>query len=110
MTARRFEYLAEAVEDAAEAFRWYNERSPAAADGFWLELRRARQLVAERPETWNPYLHSTRCFRLNRFPYGLVYIERGDRVIGVAVAHLKRRPGYWRKRLRDAEGGSPETP
>jgi hypothetical protein len=31
----------------------------------------------------------------------LVYIERGERIIGIAVAHLKRRPGYWRKRLTD---------
>jgi putative addiction module component (TIGR02574 family) len=29
------------------------------------------------------------------------YIERGERIIGVAVAHLKRRPGYWRHRLAD---------
>jgi hypothetical protein len=31
----------------------------------------------------------------------LVYIERGEKIIGIAVAHLKRRPGYWRKRLKD---------
>jgi hypothetical protein len=29
----------------------------------------------------------------------LVYVERGDRIIGIAVAHLHRRPGYWRTRL-----------
>lgn len=99
MPGRSFEYHAEAVAEAAEAFRWYDKRSPAAADGFWLELRRARNLVTGSPETWGPYLHGTRCFRLNRYPYGLVYIERADRIIGVAVAHLRRRPGYWRTRI-----------
>jgi toxin ParE1/3/4 len=99
MPTRSFEYHVDALAEAIEAFQWYDKRSPAAAERFWLELRRARTLVTKRPETWGPYLHGTRCFRLNRLPYGLVYVEDGDRIIGVAVAHLKRRAGYWRERL-----------
>jgi len=33
------------------------------------------------------------------FPYAVVYLEQPDRVWIVAIMHLKRRPGYWRKRL-----------
>jgi hypothetical protein len=36
---------------------------------------------------------------LKSYPYSLVYVERDDRIIGVAVAQLHRRPGYWRGRL-----------
>ncbi len=40
-----------------------------------------------------------RC-RLSRFPYGLIYtIDNGD-VLELAVAHLHRRPDYWRERLK----------
>jgi len=99
MSDRVFEYHPEATAEAWEAFHWYAERSESAADEFWLKLRSARMEVTRRPEAWSKYLHGTRCLRLKRFPYGLVYIERGERIIGVAVAHLKRRPGYWRHRL-----------
>jgi len=94
-----FEYHPEAIQEAWDAFHWYGERSEIAADNFWQELRSARQSVVKHPQSWIPYLHGTRCFKLKRFPYGLVYLERDDRILGVAVAHLQRRPGYWSERL-----------
>jgi hypothetical protein len=68
---------------------------------FKKELRQAERLVKQHPEEWMTYLHGTRCYLFDRFPFALVYIERGEKIIGIAVAHLKRRPGYWRKRLAD---------
>jgi hypothetical protein len=32
---------------------------------------------------------------LPRFPYGVVFVELTKEVRIVAVAHAKRRPGYW---------------
>lgn len=34
------------------------------------------------------------------FPHALVYQERVDELLIVALAHAKRRPGYWRGRIR----------
>jgi hypothetical protein len=31
-------------------------------------------------------------------PYGILYRVEEERVVDVAVAHLRRRPGYWRDR------------
>ena len=95
MSDRVFEYLVE----AREAYQWYLERDSEVAERFWQQLRHARNLATERPTAWPPYLHGTRCYRLHRFPYGLVYIECGEVTVGLAVAHLKRRPGYWKDRL-----------
>lgn len=39
---------------------------------------------------------------LLRFPYSLVYAVYPDRIRIVAFAHQKRRPFFWRKRLKDA--------
>jgi hypothetical protein len=94
-----FEYHPEAIAEATAAFHWYSDRSEKVADAFWNALRKARMDVTARPRTWSSYLHGTRCLKLDRFPFGLVYVERSDRIVGVAVAHLHRRPGYWRKRL-----------
>jgi plasmid stabilization system protein ParE len=101
MPGQAFEYHPEAISEAWEVFHWYDDRSERAAEDFWQELRRARQSVAMHPSSWMPHVFGTRCFKLKHFPYALVYIEREDRIIGIAVAHLKRRPGYWRKRLTD---------
>ena len=37
---------------------------------------------------------------MRRFPYGLIYRIQSDRVVIVAVMHLKRRPFYWRSQPR----------
>jgi len=95
----KFEYHREAALEAHEAAQWYAERSLDAESKFKKELHQAERSVKQHPESWTPYLHDTRCFKLKRFPYALVYIERTNRIIGIAVAHLHRRPGYWRKRL-----------
>jgi plasmid stabilization system protein ParE len=99
MTEYSFEYHPEAIVEGAEAYQWYAERSEQAAEDFLAELRRSREAVTKRPRVRAEYMHGARCFRLPRFPYGLIYIERGERIIGLAVAHLRRRPGYWRARL-----------
>jgi hypothetical protein len=36
---------------------------------------------------------------LQRFPFSVVYLDDADLVIIVAVAHRKRRPGYWKERV-----------
>jgi hypothetical protein len=99
MSGQVFEYHIEAINEAWEAFHWYDSQSANAADLFWEELRSARRSVSLHPESWTPYLLGTRCYKLRRFPYVLVYLDRGDLIIGIAVAHLKRRPGYWQGRL-----------
>jgi len=37
---------------------------------------------------------------LNKFPYGIIYLERQREIVVVAVSHVSRRRGYWTHRLR----------
>lgn len=98
---QQFEYHPEAILEAIAAREWYSERSLEAAEGFWKALSNARNLVTRHPQLWGSYFHGTRCLKLRRYPYGLVYIERDDKIVGVAVAHFKRKPGYWRNRITE---------
>lgn len=82
------------------AFEWYAQRSAAAAEGFRRELGRAVEVVSAAPMRWPRYAGRTRRYVFPRFPYSLVYRLSGDDVEVIAVAHGKRRPGYWRSRLR----------
>lgn len=74
---------------------WYRERSLAAEDGFLAELRHAVEQVSIAPDRWPSFKAGTRRYVFNRYPYSLFYRVDGDAVKVLAVAHDKRREGYW---------------
>lgn len=41
-----------------------------------------------------------------RFRFNLIYTIEPGRILIIAVAHQKRRPGYWAYRLRNGRAGS----
>lgn len=86
--------------DAIEAYDWYAERSPMAADAFQAELERAGEAICRSPLIWGNYLFGTRRYLLKRFPYLVVYRVVDLRIEIIAVAHGRRRPGFWTHRLR----------
>lgn len=101
MMARDVDLHPEAVEEARAAFLWYRERSESAANAFLSEMDRALAEIAEAPRRWPSYLYGARRFVLRRFPFLIVYRELEDTVQVVAVAHGRRRPGYWRRRASE---------
>jgi mRNA-degrading endonuclease RelE of RelBE toxin-antitoxin system len=36
---------------------------------------------------------------LKVFPYRIIYRIEGSEIVVYALAHVRRRPGYWRKRI-----------
>jgi hypothetical protein len=38
---------------------------------------------------------------MRRFPFSVVYHVVDDLIRIVAIAHAKRKPGYWRTRMRE---------
>ena len=97
----------EAIEEARAARLWYAERSPLAAAAFVAELDRAVAVIGEAPARWPRHLGGTRRFVMQRFPFTVVHRELQDRVEVVAVGHAKRRPGYWKGRLRSPSAEAP---
>jgi plasmid stabilization system protein ParE len=87
-----------AVKEARAAYRWYLRRSAMAAARFRAAFEAALSQIAQAPDRWPVYLYGTRYRLLRRFPFVLVYRLRVDRLQVVAVAHARRRPGYWKKR------------
>jgi plasmid stabilization system protein ParE len=89
-----------AQREASKAYRRYVAKAnPRTAARFAAELSRSMRLVEERAGSFPAYLAGTRRCILKKFPYLLVFIEYPDHVFVCAVAHAKRRPGYWRRRL-----------
>ena len=61
--------------------------------------------IAERPYAWHSLGPRTRRYRLDRFPYGLVYFIHADHVAIVAVAHHSRHPDFWKGRSVTTQEG-----
>lgn len=92
------EFHPEARAEMLEAYDWYTEQNPTAGDAFFVEVDRVMASIAARPRTWPQHIEGTHRCLLRRFPYSVIYRILEDRVEIVAVAHQKRRPGYWRGR------------
>jgi plasmid stabilization system protein ParE len=88
-----------AIFDARQARRYYGRVSADLAAQFVAELTATVVRIAANPATGSRHHHGTRMWRLHRFPYHVIYIEVGPDVLIVAVAHVRRRPTYWSRRL-----------
>ncbi|HBL26164.1 MAG TPA: hypothetical protein DD490_04940 [Acidobacteria bacterium] len=77
------------------ACAWYRERSLSAEDGFLAELQHAVEQVALAPLRWPLYKTEIRRYVFNRYPFSLFYRASDDKVRVLAVAHDKKRAGYW---------------
>jgi toxin ParE1/3/4 len=88
----------EADEEFAAAVAHYAAKQSELGQQFYEEVMLITREIAEAPGRFREWRHGTRRHFRRRFPYALIYAERPDRVLILAVAHFKRRPDYWRKR------------
>lgn len=94
----------EAERELAAAVDWYQEQAGLGAD-LLIAVRAVAERISQRPGGFqlvsgvSPRLGVRRCV-MGAFPYALVFVELPDVLHVVAFAHLKRRPGYWRSRVR----------
>lgn len=97
----RFLEIAEIEFD--EAIQWYDAQAPGLGDAFLVEVLTVADRIVRHPEAWHLLEHGIRRCRLTRFPYGLIYGVEKDDIVVLAVAHLHRKPDYWRDRLRQRQ-------
>ena len=98
MPVYRVRFLRESELEALAAMRWYATRDPPAGQAFLRELERAIDEIRMAPRRWPLHPDGTRRYLLRRFPFFVVYREAGAEIDVVAVAHGRRKPGYWRSR------------
>jgi toxin ParE1/3/4 len=92
-------YLSVAEIELAEAAQYYNEKQSGLGNTFLDAIRETEQRIQLHPELWSFRGKPVRGCRVSPFPHLLLYRELPDRIQIVAVAHPKRRPGYWKDRL-----------
>jgi hypothetical protein len=83
-----------AAREFAADFRYYEKDHPGRGVRFIAAVD-----VALRQVDAAPLRFAILYERDIRFPYRVVYLVVDDAIDVLAVAHAKRRPGYWRRRL-----------
>lgn len=100
MSEPRVRFHPAASEELEAAFDWYEQQDPGLGVALVDEIQRALTLVRARPAAWSvsPLDPRARYIRLTRFPYRIVFAHESNEILVVAIAHVRRRPGYWRTR------------
>ncbi len=94
-----FSFHPEAENEFVAAQNFYDDREFGLGRAFLDEVYETIDRILQFPNSWPRSSHRTRRCLCNRFPYSVIYRHQDDEVTIYAVAHQKRRPGYWRDRL-----------
>lgn len=89
-------FLDRARDEFLAAVDFYDEQA-GLGDEFLAEIKQASDDIAANPQLGAPYVESTRRLLLRRFPFAIVYTVDSKAVFIVAVAHQRRKPGYWQE-------------
>lgn len=81
------------------AVEYYEQRQPGLGLEFTEEVYAAIARIIEYPEACSALSKNTHRCLLNRFPYGIIYQVNNDTLRVLAIAHLHRRPNYWKARI-----------
>lgn len=98
---RRVTFHSDADAELTEAARYYESRQPGLGADLLAEVERALDQILTNPEVFKKIGNRVRRKVLWRFPYNLIFAVYPESIRIVAFAHKKRRPFYWRKRLKE---------
>ena len=90
-----------AERELVAATNFYETRSSGLGADFIRQIEATLANILAHPELGSLFAGNKIRRRLvERFPYGVVYELEDDDVLVLAIMHLRRRPGYWKRRLR----------
>ena len=92
-------FLESAEQEFLAAITYYNQQSEGLGFHFALEVKRTLERILQFPKAWISLSKKTRRCRVKKYPYGIIYQIRQDRILIVAVMHLHRHPDSWKSRI-----------
>ncbi len=95
----KFYFHPEAEAEFDRAVEYYEQCQPGLGLEFMEEVYAAITRIIQYPNAWSALSKNSRRCLVSRFPYGVIYQIKSLTLRIIAVAHLNRRPGYWKERL-----------
>lgn len=99
--------LSEAYIELETAKAWYDDERTGLGDELINAVDQALRSIGRSPGAGSPVDFvqpgpEVRRIAVARFPYQVVYAVVDGEPLVIAVAHERRRPGYWKARITDA--------
>ena len=87
-----------AAAEVQTAREWYAQQREGLGADFVKELRATVAAIKRGPTSF-PLMSGSKDLRralMSRFPYGVFFVVSNRFALVLAVAHLRREPGYWK--------------
>jgi plasmid stabilization system protein ParE len=81
-----------------QAIDYYEECQAGLGLEFADEVYKAVQRILVFPDAWQSLGVGNRRCLTNRFPFGLIYYQKEQEIIILAVMQLGKKPNYWKSR------------
>lgn len=89
----------EAELELESSAKYYESQSKGLGFRYLFEVEKGLTHILEFPDSGSPLVYKQiRRYFLNYFPFALVYKNDPETIEILAIMHLSRKPGYWKKR------------
>jgi toxin ParE1/3/4 len=107
---RSVRLLESAAAEAEEAAAWYEGQREGLGADFRKQLKVSLDALRRNPLPGSPWPgrlgdRGVKRTSMKRFPFFLVFVTVDAGCVVLAIAHHRRRPGYWRNRIPDTKPG-----
>jgi hypothetical protein len=92
------QFHSEAQAELGEAVEFYESRVAGLGMALAAEVQRTLGFIESSPAGGAPLGEKLRKLVVRRFPYSVIYRREGRFIYVLAIAHDRRRPGYWKVR------------
>jgi plasmid stabilization system protein ParE len=94
----KLQFLEIAAQEMEQSSVFYEKQKKGLGTDFLARLADALRQCEEFPESGTLVAPNVRRMLVSRFPFGVYYRIQDEEIIIVAVGHLRRKSGFWRKR------------
>ncbi|MBN2890677.1 MAG: type II toxin-antitoxin system RelE/ParE family toxin [Bacteroidales bacterium] len=95
----KVEITDEAKADLKEGIIWYKNKNSNLVEDFVSKVEKAVKTISENPLQFVALYKNSRKFKIDRFPYNIIYIIKEEKVIIFSIMHTSRNPQNWQKRV-----------
>jgi len=93
----------EARAEFLSSVKYYEDCQPNLGRHFRLAVDSAIKKIAETPFRYRVLHAPFRRYLIQKFPFSIIYSIEPNHIRILAIAHTKRKPGYWLDRAEDIQ-------
>lgn len=97
----RVRFLPAAELEFIRELAYYSKARPGTAEKFGAAVEAAARMAKHYPQGGARSFSNTRTFRIQGFPFSMMYRATTEEILGVAIAPHSKKPNYWATRVND---------